>query len=249
MSGYNSGLNDRQKSETKPIKPETSEQEIWVEYLFFRFFCSMYLVKTPWWLRKLYPPELTWKIRTQEKQLFLTFDDGPHPTVTPFVLDSLKKYNAKATFFCIGNNVKQFPQVYQRIIDEGHAVGNHTENHVNGWKTGDVIYLKNVILASRTIESNLFRPPYGRITKSQVKELAPIFNIIMWDVLSGDFDIHLSPQKCLRNVVANAKPGSVIVFHDSEKAFPRLQYALPEALAYFASRGFLMESIKYNTLR
>jgi peptidoglycan/xylan/chitin deacetylase (PgdA/CDA1 family) len=134
--------------------------------------------------------------------------------------------------------------VYQQIIDEGHAVGNHTENHVNGWKTSDVIYLRDVIQARQTIKSSLFRPPYGRITKSQVTELAPIFNIVMWNVLSGDFDPHLSPQKCLRNVVTNAKPGSVIVFHDSEKAFPRLEYVLPEALAYFATHGFLMKSIR-----
>jgi peptidoglycan/xylan/chitin deacetylase (PgdA/CDA1 family) len=204
----------------------------------------MYLVKTQWWLRKLYAPGLTWKIQTKRNELFLTFDDGPHPTITPFVLQCLKKYNAKATFFCIGNNVKQYPDVYQQILDEGHSVGNHTNNHLNGWKTGDIIYLKNIILAGQLIESNLFRPPYGRISKSQVKELSPVFDIIMWDVLSGDFDLKLSPQKCLKNVVNNASKGSVIVFHDSEKAFLRLEYVLPKALEYFSQQGYLMESIK-----
>lgn len=203
----------------------------------------MYLVKTPWWLRKLYSPELTWKIATEKKEVFLTFDDGPHPTITPFVLQCLKRYNAKATFFCIGKNVKQFPEVYRQILDEGHSVGNHTHDHLNGWKTGDIIYLKNVILAKEAIDSTLFRPPYGRISRSQVKELSPVFKIIMWDVLSGDFDVTLSPQRCFDNVASNSGPGSVIVFHDSEKAFPRLEHALPKALAFFAEKGYAMKAI------
>lgn len=211
--------------------------------MLFLFFCSMYLVKTPWWLRKLYPPTVTWKIATEKKELFLTFDDGPHPTITPFVLQCLKKYHAKATFFCIGKNVKQYPDVYQQILDEGHTVGNHTYNHLNGWKTGDLIYLKDIILAKESIDSNLFRPPYGRIARSQVKELSPVFNLIMWDVLSGDFDVTLSPKKCFNNVVQNTSPGSIIVFHDSEKAFPRLEYALPKALAFFSEKGYEMKAI------
>ncbi|MCW3078863.1 polysaccharide deacetylase family protein [Segetibacter sp.] len=203
----------------------------------------MYLVKTPWWLRKLYSPNVTWEIPTEKKEIFLTFDDGPHPTITPFVLECLRQYNAKATFFCIGKNIKQFPEVYQQILDEGHQVGNHTYNHLNGWKTGDIIYLKNVILAQRVINSTLFRPPYGRITKSQVKELSPVFNIVMWNVLSGDFDVSLSPKKCFDNVVSNAASGSIIVFHDSEKAFSRLEYALPKALQFFSEKGYEMKAI------
>src|SRR5215210_7589023 len=121
----------------------------------------MYLIKPTWWLRKIYSSALTWKIPIEENKIFLTFDDGPHPTITPFVLKCLKQFNAKATFFCIGKNVKQYPDVYQQIIDEGHKVGNHTYNHLNGWKTGDIIYLKNVILAQQAIDSSLFRPPYG----------------------------------------------------------------------------------------
>jgi peptidoglycan/xylan/chitin deacetylase (PgdA/CDA1 family) len=203
----------------------------------------MYVVKTPRWLRALYPSDITWKMPADKKEVFLTFDDGPHPTITPFVLQCLRQYNAKATFFCIGKNVKQYPHIYDQIINEGHAVGNHTYNHLNGWKTGDIIYLKNVVLAQQAIHSTLFRPPYGRITKSQVRELSPVFKIVMWDVLSGDFDISLSPQKCADNVIKNTAPGSIIVFHDSEKAFPRLELALPKTLEFLSCKGYIMGSI------
>ncbi|WP_147203990.1 polysaccharide deacetylase family protein [Segetibacter aerophilus] len=204
----------------------------------------MYLVKTPWWLRALYPSKVTWKMPADKNEVYLTFDDGPHPTITPFVLRYLRQYNAKATFFCIGKNVKQYPHIYEQIINEGHKVGNHTYNHLNGWKTGDIIYLKDVVLAQQVIDSNLFRPPYGRITKSQVRELCPIFKIILWDVLSGDFDVSLSPQKCADNVIKNTTSGSIIVFHDSEKAFPRLEFALPKALEFLSEKGFAMKAME-----
>lgn len=203
----------------------------------------MYLVTTPWWLRKLFSSDLIWKMPTEKKEVYLTFDDGPHPTITPFVLNCLKQYNAKATFFCIGKNVQQYPDVYQQVLDEGHTVGNHTYNHLNGWKTGDIHYIKNVVLAQQNINSKLFRPPYGRIAKSQVRELSPIFKIIMWDVLSGDFDLNLSPQQCFDNVATNAAPGSIVVFHDSEKALPRLQIALPKTLDFLAKNGYEMKAI------
>ena len=204
----------------------------------------MYLIKPTWWLRKIYSSALTWKIPVEERKIFLTFDDGPHPTITPFVLNCLKQYNAKATFFCIGKNVQLYQGVFQQIINEGHRIGNHTHNHLNGWKTTDKKYFENIILARKFIDSNLFRPPYGRITRFQIQQLKSIFNIIMWDVLSGDFDADLSPQKCLQNVVSNTNSGSIIVFHDSEKAFPRLEYALPKALEFFAEQGYVMEGIK-----
>ena len=203
----------------------------------------MYLVKIPWWLRKLYAVDAIWKIATEEMEVFLTFDDGPHPTVTPFVLACLKKYNARATFFCIGKNVNQFPQIYRQILDEGHKVGNHTNDHLNGWKTDDATYLKNIGIAKEAINSNLFRPPYGRIKRSQAKGLSPAFKIIMWDVLSGDFDVTLSPQKCFDNVATNTRSGSVIVFHDSEKAFPRLEFALPKCLQFLTDKGYKMKAI------
>ncbi len=197
----------------------------------------MYFVKIPWWLRSVYP-SLTWKIPTEENEVFLTFDDGPHQTITPFVLNTLKQYNAKATFFCIGKNVENNPAIFRCILNEGHSIGNHTYNHLNGWKTNNVVYIKDVMKAKEVIDSKLFRPPYGRIGRHQIWHLKKLFNIVMWDVLSGDFDVSLSPQQCLQHVVRNTKPGSVVVFHDSEKAFARLEYVLPKALQFFKERGW-----------
>jgi peptidoglycan/xylan/chitin deacetylase (PgdA/CDA1 family) len=211
-----------------------------------------YLVKTPWLLRKLYP-RCTWQIPSREKILYLTFDDGPHPDITPYVLDVLKQYQAKATFFCIGKNVVAYPDIYRRILDEGHRTGNHTFNHLNGWKVKNDSYLNNIIDAAKYIDSNLFRPPYGRITKFQVNLLTEIkaykgsgrpFNIIMWDVLSGDFDKTLSAKDCTLNVINKTKPGSIIVFHDSEKAFPRMKESLPEVLNYLSGKGYRFEVIQ-----
>ena len=206
-----------------------------------------YFIKTPWWLKKIYPDRL-WDIATNENIIYLTFDDGPHPVATPFVLNALKKYNAKATFFCIGKNVLQYPAIYNRILDEGHQVGNHTQHHLNGWKTHTTIYLADVAEASTYINSNLFRPPYGRIKASQVKGIGESLKkksakIVMWDVLSGDFDESLSKEKCLNNVISKTRPGSIIVFHDSEKAFPRLKYTLPVFLEIFAKKGFSFHSL------
>ena len=163
----------------------------------------------------------------------------------------MQEYNAKATFFCIGKNVVAYPEIYKRILNEGHSVGNHTHNHLNGWKTPDQEYIKNIGEARRYIDSNLFRPPYGRITKFQVRLLTAaenlkqktVFKIIMWDVLSGDFDIASTADKCVKNVTSNAKAGSVVVFHDSEKAMPRMQKALKEGLKYFSEKGFSFNAI------
>jgi peptidoglycan-N-acetylglucosamine deacetylase len=202
----------------------------------------MYLVKTPWWLRKLYP-SLTWSIPTEEKIVYLTFDDGPHPEITPFVLDLLAQYNMKATFFCIGKNVRKYPEVYKRILDEGHRTGNHTMGHLNGWKTGDAVYLNDVLVAKEFIDTKLFRPPYGRISSFQIQQLKPVFDIVMWDVISGDFDVNINGAKCVQNVALNTEPGSIVVFHDSEKAFPRLQYALPKVLEFLADKGWTSKSI------
>lgn len=202
-----------------------------------------YLVKTPWWLKKLYG-RCVWSLPSNggEKVLYLSFDDGPHPTITPFVLDELNKYQAKASFFCIGKNVAEHPTVYQRILTEGHRVGNHTHNHVNGWKVDDDAYITNVETAAGHIASNLFRPPYGRIRFRQIKRL-PQYRIIMWSVLSGDFDVAITPAKCLHNVVKHAQSGDIVVFHDSEKAFDRLQVALPKVLQHFSEKGFVFKAI------
>ncbi len=204
-----------------------------------------YFVQTPFLLKKLYP-ECIWEMTSSEKTLYFTFDDGPHPEVTQFVLDELKKYNALATFFCIGDNVKKHFTVYKKIIENGHQPGNHTFNHLNGWKVKDALYFENIALAADIIDSKLFRPPYGRITKFQLKALKGTrFNLttIMWSVLSGDFDEKLSGENCYLNVINNAKPGSIIVFHDSLKAFTTLRYALPRILEYFSLKGYQFKSI------
>lgn len=206
----------------------------------------LYITTTPWWLRMMFPSGLTWNIPTKEKVLYLTFDDGPTPEATSFVLDELKKYNAKATFFCIGENVQRYPQLYQRLFTEGHRVGNHTHNHLNGFHTKDEQWLNNVKEAAKWIDSDLFRPPYGKIRNFQakvLKEASPPFRIIMWSVISADFDDKISPQKSFDNVRKNARAGSIVVFHDSEKAFPNLRYALSETLRLFSSEGYRFESI------
>ena len=183
-----------------------------------------------------------------EKQptVYLTFDDGPDETATPFALDCLKLFDTKATFFCIGKNIVEQPEVFQRIIDEGHSVGNHTYNHLNGWKTNNETYFQNIQKASALIPSNIFRPPYGRITISQALKLMKppySFHIVMWDVLSGDFDINLSPDDCLKNVLENIEPGSIIVFHDSKKAFLRMSFALPEVLKFCKEKKWQLKAL------
>ncbi len=204
-----------------------------------------YLVKTPWIVKKFVYPDYVWSIPCKEKKIYLSFDDGPHPTVTPFVLDQLKQYNARATFFCIGKNVAEHPDIYKRIINEGHSVGNHTHNHLNGWEANDQAYMKNIIMAGKHIDSTLFRPPYGRITRFQARQVMDKlhYNIIMWSVLSGDFDINLSPEDCWQNVLKATAPGSIIVFHDSEKARKRLLYTLPKLLKYYIERDYSFEEI------
>lgn len=220
----------------------------------------MYLVKSPR-LLKWYYPSLIWNKSRSEKVIYLTFDDGPIPIVTDFVLETLKSYNAKATFFCIGDNIKKHPEVFERVKNNGHAIGNHTFNHLRGWDTEDEIYVENFKKCQALTQTNLFRPPYGRIKKSQIFSLQSLvlslesdsgllttdfrlrtqdsgLDIIMWDILSGDFDVNLPPEKCSQNVIKHTKNGSIVVFHDSLKAFERLKYALPKVLEYFTGLGY-----------
>ncbi len=205
-----------------------------------------YFIKTPWWLKKVYPRRV-WHINTKEKAIYLTFDDGPHPVATTFVLDELKKYNAKASFFCIGKNVAEHENIYKRILDEGHSTGNHTHQHLNGWTTSDKDYLADIEAALPFIDSDLFRPPYGRLRRSQAQQIPKTMNrsakIIMWDVLSGDFDPSISKEKCLGNVSRYTVPGSIVVFHDSEKAFSNLAYALPRVLQIFSEMGYVFRPL------
>jgi peptidoglycan/xylan/chitin deacetylase (PgdA/CDA1 family) len=204
-----------------------------------------YFTKSPWWLKRLYPRRV-WSIDTKEKILYLTFDDGPDPRATPFVLDQLKKHGAKATFFCIGRNTANYPELYQRIIAEGHATGNHTFHHLNGFKTANSDYISNVIQAASLIHSRLFRPPYGRLKSAQARRLRD-YKIIMWDVLSGDFDKGLPSETCLRTVIQKSSPGSIIVFHDSEKSMSKIEYVLPLVLEKFSEKGYRFEKLDSAT--
>jgi peptidoglycan/xylan/chitin deacetylase (PgdA/CDA1 family) len=205
----------------------------------------MYIPNSPFWLQWLYPSVL-WHKSREEKSVYISFDDGPIPVVTPFVLNTLNRFNAKATFFCIGDNIAKNPEIFQQVIDEGHAIGNHTFNHLNGWKSADEEYLTNIRQAQELTGTNLFRPPYGRIKKSQIKKLKSAFpgtQIIMWDVLSGDFDSTIGAQTCINNVLKHAKNGSIIVFHDSLKAFPRLEKALPVVLEELSAKGYSFRAL------
>lgn len=202
----------------------------------------MYLAKTPKVLKRTYPKYL-WDFPSIEKSIYLTFDDGPTPEITSWVLAELRKFNAKATFFCIGKNVEQHPDLFKEVLAEGHAVGNHTYSHLNGWETKSFAYLKDVVKCSKVFQSNLFRPPYGKITRFQAKAILSNYTIVMWDVLSADFDKNCSPEKCLKNVIENAKKGSIIVFHDSLKAEKKLKYALPKVLEHFSKQGFQFKAI------
>lgn len=214
----------------------------------------MQLVRPPYAIRKLFS-SLIWRIPTAKKKIYLTFDDGPVPEVTPWVLDILKKHNAKATFFCIGQNVEKNTGLYKQITDEGHSVGNHTYNHLNGWKTRDSEYFSNIEKCSALVLSNLFRPPYGKITRTQIKKIihstprpTPLVSfpssIIMWDVLSYDFDRSVSPEKCLSNVMRYSREGSIIVFHDSLKAQRNLKFVLPKAIEQLSLKGFSFEALR-----
>ncbi|KAA5827732.1 polysaccharide deacetylase family protein [Algibacter amylolyticus] len=208
-------------------------------------------VKTPVVVKKLFPNYI-WEVPTNQKVIYLTFDDGPTPEITNWTLMALKQYNAKATFFCIGNNVVKHPEIFNNVLNDGHAIGNHTHNHVKGWKTKAVDYLDNVYKAQEAITSqiaeantvNLFRPPYGQITPKQGKKLMALgYSIIMWDVLSFDWDKTITPEACLQNVISKTTAGSVIVFHDSVKASKNMQYALPKVLAYFSDKGYRFEAL------
>ncbi len=208
----------------------------------------MYLVKTPDFIQNLFPG-FTWRIPNPGKNIFLTFDDGPIPEVTPWVLDLLDEYDAKGTFFCVGDNIKKNPEIFREVKDRGHSVGNHTFNHLNGWATDNVTYLRNIRKADRSVKSELFRPPYGRIKPSQAKFLSRHYRIVMWDVLSGDFDPEISKEQCLQNVIKNTTEGSVIVFHDSLKAEEKLRYVLPKVLEHFKALGYSFPKLSEKKLK
>jgi len=203
----------------------------------------LYLVKPPHIIRKLSEKYIHWQVKTNEKVLYFTFDDGPIPELTPKALKILDKYNAKATFFVVADNVRKHPDVYQQVTDAGHAIGNHSYNHVKGWKLSNDDYYSNIAKANELLNTKLFRPPYGQITPSQAKHLAKDYNIIMWSVLSGDYDKNTSPEQCFNNILRKAKNGSIIVMHDNLKAEENMLFALEESLKHFSQLGYRFDSL------
>ncbi len=204
---------------------------------------GFYWVKTNRLIKKVFP-NYVWGIPNDSKKVFLTFDDGPTPQITQWVLSQLQKHNAKATFFCIGNNIEGHPEIFESVLAEGHAIGNHTFNHLNGWQQQNEKYLENVIACAeainrRTLPTRLFRPPYGKVKRSQAKTLKKLgYEIVMWDILSADFDHSITPQQCLDNVIKNIQSGSVVIFHDSVKGFRNLEYVLPKTLEFLKENGY-----------
>ncbi|ESU20024.1 polysaccharide deacetylase [Flavobacterium cauense R2A-7] len=212
---------------------------------------DFYWIKTNRIIKQLFSKQI-WDLPNTEKKVYLTFDDGPTPEVTEWVLSLLKAHNIKATFFCIGDNIRKYPEIFKQVVAEGHRFGNHTYNHLQGWKTNNKEYLMNTIACEKEMEqfelnrsqTKLFRPPYGKIGAIQAAKLRKLgYKIIMWDVLSADFDVQISPEECLKNVVSNTTQGSIIVFHDSRKAFKNLEYTLPETIAILKEKGFVFDTI------
>lgn len=208
----------------------------------------MYLHKTPRLIRAI-AHDFIWRIPTDNREVFLTFDDGPTPIITEKILDLLAQFDAKATFFCIGKNAQNHPQIVTRILNEGHAIGNHTQTHRRGWKTGYAQYLRDVVQAKQHLNTTLFRPPYGQITRSQTRALKNQFHLIMWDILSGDFDPEMSVEQCIQIVSNRCVPGSIVVFHDSMKASPILLQSLPIILQQLQEKGFAFSSISPEHVR
>lgn len=196
------------------------------------------LFNTPYWLRMLGGKGLTWDIPTDGNELYLTFDDGPNPVTTPAILDILKQYDAKGTFFCVGENVDKHPDIYQMILSAGHAVGNHGYDHLKGWETETKKYVENVEKCSKVVKSTLFRPPYGKMKPSQHKALRDQYNIIMWTVLSRDYDAGVDQGSCLEKTWKYTRPGAIIVFHDHQKTLKKLQFVLPAYLQRAKDSGY-----------
>ncbi len=192
---------------------------------------------------RVLPSELMWQVKTDEKVVYLTFDDGPIPELTEEILQILSKYNAKATFFCVGENVARNPEIYAKILEQGHATGNHTHRHLKGWSTGFKEYLEDVETAGKYIKSTLFRPPYGLITYKQAKMLSKDYRVVMWSVLTKDYDPSVSKEACLASAVQGTWPGAIIVFHDNIKARERVVYALPRYLEHLEKEGFRAEKL------
>ncbi|MCH7534897.1 MAG: polysaccharide deacetylase family protein [Bacteroidetes bacterium] len=201
----------------------------------------MYFVRPPYLIKKYYH-ECIWRM-PEGNRMYLTFDDGPTPIVTEWVLELLASRNIKGTFFCLGKSVVGNTSLFNRISEEGYAIGNHTYDHLAGWNTKNDEYFSDIEKARKLIPSKLFRPPYGKITKRQLNTLRKEYKIVLWDVLSGDFDVNISEEKCVNNVIKNARDGSIIVFHDTQKAFKNLKYCLPRVIDHFMNQGIIFEKL------
>ena len=199
-------------------------------------------LRVPGFVRQLFPNR-EWKVNTKEKVLYLSFDDGPHPEITPWTMEQLAKFQAKATFFCVGDNVRKHPEVCRALLQQGHRIGNHTMNHLKGWNTATQLYLDNVAQAAQWIDSNLFRPPYGRMTRAQEQSLNKHYRIIMWTLLSADYQQNLNRLKALDFLKRHTQPGSIVVFHDSEKAKGNLEFLLPRYLEYAHRAGYTFATL------
>ncbi len=202
-----------------------------------------YLITSPWWMRLLFSRGLTWHWPVKDQRLFLTFDDGPDPEITPWVLEQLDRYGFKATFFLIGEMIEQNPQLVELILARGHSIGNHTYDHPNGWETDTGTYLQNFRRSEELQATTLFRPPYGRLTRKQAQSILKSHRIIMWDLISADFDTAIDGERCYQNLRQRLRPGSIVVFHDSQKAFPRLKVALPKTLARMKELGLHSDAL------
>jgi len=205
----------------------------------------LYFIKSPYILSKLTQKSIVWKMPTGNNSIYLTFDDGPHPDVTPLVLDILNKYDIKATFFCVGDNVFKHPEVFRQLLDGGHSIGNHTFNHLKGWKTPFDNYIANINKCDQYFDSKLFRPPYGKISLKQFLTLRKQYRIILWSVMSYDFKQTMSGEQCLKNVLNYTGDGSIIVFHDSVKAQERTLYTLPKVIEHYLEKGYNFKPIVF----
>jgi peptidoglycan-N-acetylglucosamine deacetylase len=194
------------------------------------------------------PSTLLWQVKTVDKAVYLTFDDGPIPELTGEILEILEKFDARATFFCVGENVKRYPDIYSLILEKGHTVGNHTHHHLKGWSTNYNEYMEDIREAGKYIESGLFRPPYGLMSYRQAKALSKEYQIVMWSVLTKDYDPEVSREECLEIALQGVRPGSIIVFHDNIKAREKVLYALPKLLEHLEKEGYRAEKMEVNLI-
>lgn len=215
-------------------------------------------IRVPSFIKWMHPSWYIWDKSSSQKTIYLTFDDGPIPEITEWVLDILAQKNIKATFFCIGDNVQKHPSIFKKIVDQNHSIGNHTQNHVKGWLTKTDTYIDNVAQAEKTMSSiliisedqkqainfPLFRPPYGKIKRTQAQKLRKKgYEIIMYRTVAYDWEATITPKQCLQNVIKNTRSGDLVVFHDSIKASRNMKYALPKTIDYFLGKGYKFEAL------